>query len=415
MPVVLRGWCALLLLAAIAAADEGDRVDDLERRIEALERDKAQAQQERDALKAEIDSYLAKDEGLGLAIVLRRGDVLATIQVFGDVGGGYRNPDPPGKGNTSFFLGQANLFATAQIGDHIQVMSETVVKTSAGTAADSISFDQERLWLSYAFSDFLTIKLGLEHGPISRWNRIYHHGRWLEISIDRPFLAQFESSGILPMHNSGIEFSGRVRTDAGSVEYILLVANGRGRVATDPQKVSDRNDDKAVEISISFVPQAVEGLRVGGGFRWDEIPPNPTDPARTGTFRQIVTSTYVEFRQGPFEIMAELAWVDDRDRATATTFSHSLAYVQVAYHWTDRWAPYIRFDTRQMDFGDPFYAPLGRDTDIWELLLGLRHELADNAAIKIEVAYGREDVANGGGGTRERGYIRFGIQISWVF
>ena len=413
--MVLRGCLALLLFAVAAAAEEGDRVDDLERRVEALEKDKQQAQQERDALKAEIENYLAKEEGLGLAIVLRRGNVLATIQIFGDVGAGYRNPSPPGKGNSSFFLGQANLFATAQIGERIQVMSETVVKTSAGTASDSINFDQERLWLSYAFGDLLTIKLGLEHGPISRWNRIYHHGRWLEMSIERPFLAQFESSGILPLHNSGVEFSGRVRTDAGAVEYIFLVSNGRGRVATDPQKVFDRKDDKALEISISFVPTAVEGLRVGGGFRWDEIPPNPDDPARTGTFRQIIASAYVEFRRGPFEVIAEIAWVEDRDRATMTTFGHHLAYIQVAYHLDDRWTPYTRFDSRQMETGDPYYAPLGRDTDIWEWLLGLRHELADNAALKIEIAYGREDVANGGGGVRERGYIRFGVQISWVF
>ncbi|MDH3590859.1 MAG: hypothetical protein OER88_03215, partial [Planctomycetota bacterium] len=227
----------LLLLSAVSSAEDGDRMDRLEaenaslrRRLDALE------QRDPTSLADAIESYLSErdaetledgDTGIGLNLVVENGTVRGVFQLFGSVGLRSDNPEVPGRSNTFFFNGGAAFFFTARAGDHFHVLSETVFLTriaSDPAATDGGDFDQERLWGAWAFSDAIQIKFGLEHGPISRWNHLYHHGRWLELTINRPLLARFEGGGgILPMHNAGIEVTGKLRRESGTFEYTLVL------------------------------------------------------------------------------------------------------------------------------------------------------------------------------------------------
>ena len=208
-------------------ADEGDAAgqpDAKTRRIEELERKNRRLESRVDALErtgsarkggsggdgaADSDAdEAAVAEGPGgeessqaMGMTARYRDVLATFQLFGDVDFRYQNPEPPDRANTYFTLGSVDIFVSAQIGQRFHVLSETNIVPSG----DVIRFDQERLSGTWSFSDWLYAKLGVDHSAISRWNRLYHHGRWLETSIDRPFLAKFEGDdGILPLHNTGL-------------------------------------------------------------------------------------------------------------------------------------------------------------------------------------------------------------------
>ncbi|MGH7163364.1 MAG: hypothetical protein ACREID_07755, partial [Planctomycetota bacterium] len=398
-----------LWVAAAGAQDappaEPDRVQELEQRVKALE-------ESREALRQEVERTLADEEALGLGIVLRRGKVQASVQLFGDVGFSYANPTPVDRGNSAFFFGGVNAFAAAQVGDHFQVLSETVIKTREEAAQDRIIFDQERLWGSWTFSDRLYVKLGLEHGPISRWNRLYHHGRWLELTIERPMLARFETAGgFLPLHNAALEIGGRFHTALGRLEYIALVGNGRGKTAEDAHKISDRNDGKAFELSLGFAPSCVDGLIVGFNVRVDDIPPDPAVPARARSIRELIGGGYVEYKSGRWDILAELVYVEDRDRTAGGEFGHHSGYLQIGYRMRDRWTGYTRIDYRRMDFGDPYFAPLDRDLDRWELLYGVRVEITPNAAVKFEIGFGEEELDT----QDNRRYFRAGFQLSWVF
>ena len=271
--MVRSGLCwfvaILFLLSGVAAAEE--EKSDLEQRVADLEQ---QLAEQGDEIKEEV-------AGAGLGLVYEKGNIVATLQIFGDVGWTYSDPEPANRSSNSFFLGSMSFFFSGRVGDHFTVVSETVLKASAGAAVDNVRWDQERLWGSWAFSDTLYVKLGLEHNAISRWNRQYHHGRYLEISVTRPYMARFESSGFMPMHNAGVELGGLFPLGQGIFEWIFIVSNGRGRVPTDPQKVSDKNNNKAVDLNISFLPTTrVPGLRFGGHIRFEELPMNVLDYLR---------------------------------------------------------------------------------------------------------------------------------------
>jgi hypothetical protein len=407
----------LLCAAAFAQADDNpNEMQDLKERVSKLEEEKA-ARDKADAEALAQEVKHAEEEGLGLNMVIRRGNVWGIFQLFGDTGFNYLSPELPNRGTAYFFDGSVDLFFTARVGDHFQVLSETVFQTSIGTTVDTSKWDQERLWGAWQFSDLVQVKLGLEHGPISRWNNLYHHGRWLELTITRPFIARFEGDGgVLPMHEAGLEFLGSFEA-AGTVRvsYVFFLSNGRGPLVTDVEEFSDHNDAKAITGGFGFEPMGGHPLFIGIFTRWDEIPPNATDPARVRSIGQFAAVFQVDYRGDRFQILSEVGWFTDDDRTSDTEFDHITGYFQIGYALNDEWTPYFRFDIRDMETGDPYLSPSNRDLDVYEIVMGARFDVLDNVAIKIEIGFGERDQRDSGGVVSEQGYIRAGFQLCFVF
>lgn len=402
------------LLAALAAAEDDAK------RLDALEKENAELRQRVDTLEG-AQSATARDveeavDGLGLNMVVKRGNVWGIFQIFGDTGISYASPELPNRGELFFFDGGIDLFFTARVGDHFQVLSETVFLTSIGATTDSSRFDQERLWGAWKFSDLFQLKLGLEHGPISRWNNLYHHGKWLELTVTRPFLARFEGDGgILPMHEAGVEARGAIPFAQGRLTYVFFLSNGRGPLVTDVEEFSDHNDAKAITAGLGFEPMGTHPLWVAVFVRWDEIPPNPGDPARVRSIGQIVTTFQVDYRGERIQVLSEVAFISDSDRTSSTDFDHVAGYIQIGYSVNDEWTPYFRFDIREMDTGDPYYSPVNRDLDVFEIVTGVRFDFIENAALKLEIGFGEREERDGTGAVGDQGYIRTGFQLSFVF
>lgn len=407
----------VLCFAAFARAEEDPQ------RMDALEKENRELKERVDRLEGadggkeararEVD---AAEEGLGLNMVVQRGTVWGIFQIFGDTGFNYASPGPPNRGDAWFFDGGLDLFFTARVGDHFQVLSETVFLTAIGSTSDTSKWDQERLWGAWQFSDAIQVKLGIEHGPISRWNNLYHHGRWLELTITRPYVARFEGDGgIIPMHEAGLEVRGTVRAGKGRLTYVFFLSNGRGPQVTTVEEFSDHNDAKAITAGFGYEPMGTHPLWVGLFARWDEIPPDSADPARIHSIGQYIITFQVDYRGERIQVLSEVAWIFDDDRTSSTDYDHFTGYIQVGYSLTDEWTPYVRFDVRDMDQGDPYYSPVNRDLDVWEVVIGVRFDFLDNAAIKLETGFGDAQQRDSGGVVSDTGYIRVGFQLSFVF
>jgi len=411
----------LCLLGATWAEDtnQDQRISNLEQENaelkERLSKLEAAEEAREQVLKSEVED-LTEQEGLGLNLVVHRGNVHGTFQIFGDVGFLYADPAVSGRGNAYFFNGSVDIFFTARVGDHFHALSETVFQTSVGSTTDSSKWDQERLWGAWSFSDLFQIKFGLGHSPISLWNRLFHHGRWLELTVERPLLAQFEGgSGILPMHEAGLELFGVIPISTGRLSYIVFVSNGRGRLPNQVSEFSDYNNEKAVTFGGGYSPNAAQTIYVGLFARSDVIPANPADPARARPMREWCFSFQFMLQGERFDVLAEFAYIYQDDQTSGSKFDNYVGYVQVGYHLTDQWTPYVRGDLRDMEQGDPFYAPLNRDLDVWDIVVGVRWDFLNNAALKFELAFGDQEERDGGGTVTTGGYIRFGVQLAFVF
>jgi len=429
----MKWWKAVLavqlLLGATALADDAaqdGRIKDLEEenkglraRVERLEAKDGEQGTDDDAdLEEEIEDYTEGEDGLGLNIVINKGTVRGALQFFGDVGFVYTDPARAGRGNGSFFNGSLDIFFTARIGDHFSVLSETVFQTKVGSgnAPDSSRFDQERLWAAWAFSDAIQIKFGLEHGPISLWNRLFHHGHWLELTVTRPLLATFESNGIIPMHEAGFEVFGNIPMTKGALHYVLFVSNGRDNTPARVQEFSDRNNDKAITLGGGYTFDAPQTIFVALFVRTDRIPGDPTTANRAMDFREWIVTFQFQFQSDTIDIISEFAYIYQDDVNVSRSFSHYSAYFQFGYHIGDQWTPYVRLDFRDMDQGAPYFVGLNRDLDVLDLILGLRWDFISNAALKVEIGFGEREVRDPNSSVvSDQGYIRIGIQVAFVF
>jgi hypothetical protein len=401
---------ALLFAAVAAHAEEPD---------ETTGDDSAVVTEEEvdEAIEEATDDYL-DDGGIGLDLTFRKGNVRGALQFFGDVGMRFDDPALPGRGDYFFFNGSLDIFFTAQVGDHFQILSETVFQNKVGStpAGDGGGrFDQERLWAAWAFSEKIQIKFGLEHSPISFWNRNYHHGRWLELTVARPFLARFESGGgILPMHEAGLELLGLVPLGRGRLQYILFVSNGRGSQPTIVQEFSDANSDKAIVAGVGYEFDTESPTTLWGFIRTDEIPAATAPLANTAPIREWIGSLQFFMDGEKFDVLSEFAFISQDDGSTGQTWNSYTGYFQVGYHVDDDWTPYARIDIREMDQGTPYYFDTGRDLDAAELMIGARWNFLNNAALKCDLGFGRRE-ERVGTVVSTNGYIRFAIQLAFVF
>jgi hypothetical protein len=85
--------------------------------------------------------------------------------------------------------------------------------------------DLERFQLGYQLTDDLVVWIGRYHQPTSVWNHDHHHGQYLQTSISRPAVDEWEDlGGVLPQHFTGVLIEGskpvfdnwRVRTAFGA-------------------------------------------------------------------------------------------------------------------------------------------------------------------------------------------------------
>lgn len=285
--------------------------------------------------------------------------------------------------NTSFSRGQLDLFITSEITDKISFLAEPVFESDADT--NSQEFELERAELKYSFSDLLNIKIGRMHTPLGYWNQAFHHGTWLQTTIFRPEVYNFEDlGGILPVHSVGIEMLGTKSFDPFDLDYNLGILNGRGRTRTTIQNAKDENDSKAINALIGLRPYFIEGLKIGANIYYDKIPSNPTVSTRTSRIDELILGGHLIYLHNNLELMGEFFDMRHEDKTSGRDFDTTGLYLQAGYK-VNKLTPYYRFDFIDFGDGDPYFVP--DDFDIKRHTLGLRWDAFTWNALKFEYSF----------------------------
>lgn len=295
-----------------------------------------------------------------------------------------------------FALGQLDLFITSALHERVDVLSETVFEFE--TATNEAVVDPERLWIRYTLSDLLKIKLGRMHTATSYWNTTYHHGQWLQTSIERPDIIAWEDEGgFLPQHGIGLEFAGRLQTDPMGFDYLLGVYNGRGRTPAEITNVVDHNAFKALSLMLRFSPTILDGFSFGFSGWYDQIPSNPTPSAaqladgivaRAGETKEAIINGHLVYQAHHLSLTGEFFYIFHEDEATGIRTHNYGGYGEVGYQFS-RLKPYVRFDYLNPDGADTYFAP--NTADVLAYHLGFRWDIVDFAALKLEYALHDQD------------------------
>jgi hypothetical protein len=325
-----------------------------------------------------------------------------SIRGFSDISLNVDNGEDENRGDSSFALGQFDLFITSKISDNVNFLSEIVLEADSD---NEIEVDLERLQLKYSYSDLLNVTVGRIHTALGYWLTTYHHGAWLQTTTFRPEIYRWEDEGgVLPSHLVGLQLSGRKDYDIFDIGYALGVANGRGRTTEEIQMVRDRNDSKAVNLLLTISPTSIDGLEFGVSAYMDTIPPDEGSSARVREIDELIMGGYIAYIHDRVELLGEFFDISHEDKTSSMDFETTGFYIQGAYK-IDKFKPYFRFDSLDFGEGDPFFTSL--EEDIRKDTLGIRWDYTAFSAIKLEYSFTDRDIKND--------FNSFAINVSFTF
>ncbi len=303
------------------------------------------------------------------------------------------------KGSISGFkLGQFDLHIASALSRKVSYFAEVTVNAHSG----DYSIEMERSFVRYDYNDFFKISFGRFHTPIGYWNTAFHHGAWLETTVDRPFM--FKVGGnFTPLHFVGALAEGSIPSGGLGLGYNIGIGNGRGSVIGRPGDAGDVNNNRAWVAKLFVRPPRVYGLELGGSYYQDKITLS-TGPE----YREWIGSGYITWTRGAPEFLAEFENVNHRRISTGQIANSDAFYTQFAYRlpWFERSVkPYYRFEYTHMPLSEQVFTYQPQV----ESIVGLRYDISNFAAFKAEYRHLQSQPAQGGNPavpTENEGFIQ---------
>ena len=177
-----------------------------------------------------------------------RGELL----LFASADGARIASDDPGYDTTDLDL-TADVLGSLSAGK-FRVFGELVLATEEQ--------ELERLQFGWQVAPETFLWLGRFHQPASTWNTDYHHGRYLQPSITRPSIEEWEDEGgVLPQHLEGVLVE--TRLPLGERRGLTLAAGGgigpvMGSAGLEPLEVfGPRSFERrpAYSLQAAFLPE----------------------------------------------------------------------------------------------------------------------------------------------------------------
>lgn len=298
-------------------------------------------------------------------------------QLFGDLD--YRSR---GSGEGAVLSGELGLQVTAGLSDRLSFFSEwtaNLVEAEDPAADAGFEVEIERIILKYERSDALRLSAGRFHTPVSHWNTVFHHGVWLQTSIDRPLIIRFENE-LSPAHFEGLMVEGELPLGGIGLGYTGGTGKGRGTELELGEGDSSIDGGTARVAGLSARPRAVPDLIAGLAVYSDRV-----RPAAGGVeFDETIETIYLAWHRASPELLSEHSRIRHRAVQGGPRFEHRASYLQLAYRlrgFSEPFKPYFRYERLEIDERDPLFAGTLSER---LLTFGLRVDLTPALALKVE-------------------------------
>lgn len=276
----------------------------------------------------------------------------------------------PGLAADVFFAGSSNKF---------RLLAEVLAAT------DDLHLERAQLGIELSPKQFLWF--GRFHSPLDYWNTHYNHAGFLQGSVHRPSIIEYDGhGGTLPTHASGVMLAGEKNRNGGVFAYDFLLGNG-----------TELNDQ-----GLGLIEQV--NLRDSSNvFARASFRPDDTSLTQYGVFagqtnfatRLAVIDDVKQFIGG---VYAYKTWLNLRittagfflnnTLTTGNTRSNSrflAGYLHADYEFTSQWAGYARYEDSLGSRGDGYLA-LFPEFAIRRGVIGARFDINSHHAISIETA-----------------------------
>ncbi len=331
---------------------------------------------------------------------------------FGDVSLLKLNGQDPG-----FAIGPLGFQVTAHLADGLVGRTEYAMSFDNGETV----VDVERAFLEYRVGHWM-FAAGRTHAEFGYWNNAFHHGRWLQLTINRPHVIRFEDEGgMLQVHQVGVTAVYGPKRGEHGVEVALGIGNGHGPSIVDVQTLGDNNLAKSVLIRVGAVGLGHDALRFGVNLGVDEIAAEPMTvrPLLPDTnILEVITGVYGALRSDTWLAYSEIYNVFHR--AAGKSWQITDGFLLGGYRF-GRYIPYAQVEARHGDgLTDPFYNPdpmaspeATIPSNYVEGILGFHYDLSTWSALKLELSGRRFQVLEPGGAVANNNDYR--VELNWSF
>lgn len=274
-----------------------------------------------------------------------------------------------------------DFFYTAELGQ-ARLLAEFFV--------DHEERDIERLAVGWVTADDTRVWFGRFHTALGQWNRKHHHGTYLQTTIFRPGIIEWEDDGgVIPAHSTGISFETMNEHGTHMLRYSLDVGLGPqltpGNLkALDVLKPGDGEHNLMVVGAISHHgearPMDDNGLFAG----YIRI---PSSVAGIREVEQIIFGGYANYSPNKWHFSASALWINvDVDLASGENdASFGYGYFQPEYWLNNRWILYGRLEGTMQGENNLYLQQIPAYVR-QRALIGARYQFTRAQALKIELA-----------------------------
>lgn len=254
----------------------------------------------------------------------------------------------------------------------------------------------ERLEVGWRIMPGKTLWVGRFHNMLSFWNTQMHHGDFLQSSLSRPTVANYEDEhGPLPAHITGFVLESSRTAGDSEINYMAGMGIGPTFDTTlQPLDLLEPNHPGklAASFRLGYHPDAGNPNQYGAAIGYADIPlRNPlTDPVSNqivDEVKQTVLSAFLNLENNRFRLMGELFIFDDRVSGPGSNSQYTTisGYLQPEYKVGEsaRTTLFARIEATPGAANDG-YLSLLPEFSPHQGIAGIRYELTPTQAIKIE-------------------------------
>lgn len=295
--------------------------------------------------------------------------------------------------DAEWYSGQLVGHVTTALSRRAQYFAEIAISPDGGHGGQ---VSLERAFFQFSFSDLSRLRLGRIHTPVSHWNATYHHGQYLQTSINRPEMVKY-SNRLSPIHSVVAEVSGTLSGEAGSFSYRVGAGASEDHIHGHDQPGSlDKNP--AGYVGASYQPVRPLGLTIGFNAYVEDLSDHPEEAhdhthEMSEISRQEIYMAYVRLDRFRWTFLAEalnLANVGSERYGGSRGY-----YAQLERQLSgtlERAVLYGRYGHLRKNGDDPFFAEDACKN--WHgITTGVRFNVAPRIAVTSEFRLYGEDMS----------------------
>jgi hypothetical protein len=254
----------------------------------------------------------------------------------------------------------------------------------------------ERIKLGWQMSDQTMLWFGRFHATSKYWTSEYHHGQFLQTSITRPRVDEWEDeSGPMPSHITGLSLGHQtLRANDSAIDYNISVGlapqfSGNELVPFDVLN-PDSGHGLAINYGMMFRPAVVDANQFGLLMGWYDINVvSESNPALAdlNSMRQFTVGLVADWTRGPLRLIGNFVYFDNKLEYVSRSVPEDfiLGYLQAEYAVSDNWRIFGRIDIG-FDEDDSLYLSMLPAFIAHRNMLGWRWDFAELQSFSMEVA-----------------------------